>query len=281
MKTFYPIAALMLLSVHAQSSVIGAWTQDELGGDLIDSAGGHAPATISPFGAVDYGQPGVPNGLYGSILVSGAFGTSIGYGPNLSDDFFVSGFDNFNAAMSIDRTGAFTIMSWIKPQAPDISGRAYRPFSTGGGTGADGGWGFALRFGDLAGTATTVRLTSYAVADNDSDPFSVTFGEWIHIAATYNNGAIDYFLNGIQLGGSDNSLFNNEGPNARATIGARFGGNDFDQTNGLLDGIRIYDEVLTATQIQEAAVTSVVPEPSSLALLLLGGMSFARRRRSV
>ena len=279
MRLFYPTAALLLVSIPMQAALIGSWNQDELFGDVIDSTGGHAPGILSPLGAVDYGQPGVPNGLYGPIVVAGAAGTSIGYGPNLSDDFFISGTDTFNPAMNIDRTGALTIMSWIKPLPPDINGRAYRPLSTGGGAGADGGWGFALRFADTAGTATSVRFTTYAVADNDSDTFPVVFGEWIHIAATYNNGAINYFLNGVQLGGSDTSFFNNEGPAARVTIGARAGGNDFDQTNGFLDGIRIYDQVLTAAQIQEAAVASVVPEPSSVGLALLGVACVVRRRR--
>jgi hypothetical protein len=279
MRLFCPTAALVLLCAPIQAAVVGFWAQDEISGNLIDSTGGHAPATISPLGVVDYGQPGVPNGSYGSILVTGAAGTSIRYGPNASDDFFLVGSDNNNPAMNIDRTGALTIMAWINPNAPDVAGRTYRPFSTGGGAGTDAGWGFGLRLNDIAGTNCTVRFTGYAVADNDSDPFAITFGQWIHIAATYNNGAIIYFLNGVQLGGSDTSLFNNDGPNARATIGARLGGNDVDQTNGLLDGVRIYNEVLTPTQIQEAAVASVVPEPATCGLMLLGGASLLRRRR--
>jgi len=276
----YTFLPLLLLSLPASAALIGSWNHDELSGNLIDSTGGHAPAALSPLGAVDYAQPGVPDGTYGAITVAGATGTSIGYGPNLSDDFFVSGADNLNPVLNIDRTGALTVMSWINPQAPDINGRAYRPISTGSGAGVDRGWGFALRFGNTAGTATTVRFTNYGVLDNDSDPFAVNFGEWIHIAATYNNGVINYFFNGILLGGSDNSLFGNETANARLTLGARFGGNDFDQSNGLLDGVRVYDEVLSDAQIQAAAVASVVPEPSALGLVILGAAALARRRKA-
>ena len=269
--------ALLLMCLPSQAALIASWNQDELSGDIVDSTGGHAAGVAS--GAVNYGQPGVPNGTYGAIVVSNAGGTSIGYGPNVSDSFFVSGADNNNPVMNIDRTGSFTVMSWINPQAPDVAGRAYRPVSTGSGNGVDRGWGFALRFGDTAGTATSVRLTTYGVADNDSLTFPVVFGEWIHIAATYNNGAIDYYLNGTQLGGSDVSLFGNDGAAARLTIGARLGGNDFDQTNGLLDGIQIYDQVLNASQIQAAAVASLVPEPSSFALAGFLSAALLRRRR--
>jgi hypothetical protein len=263
----------------SRGALIGSWNQDEAFGDLIDGTGGHAPATIAPAGVVDYLQPGVPNGLYGGILVSGAAGTSIGYGPSVSDDFFISGTSNINPLMNIDRTGAFTVMSWINPAAVDIALRTYRPISTGGGAGSDGGWGFGLRINDLGGTNVTVRLTSYAVADNDSDPFAISFGQWIHIAATYNNGAINYFLNGLALGGSDTSLFNNDGANARLTIGARLGGNDVDQMSGRLDGVRVYNEVLSETQIREAAALSVVPEPATAGLMMLGAGILARRRR--
>jgi hypothetical protein len=93
------------------------------------------------------------------------------------------------------------------------------------------------------------------------------------MAATYNNGAINYFLNGVALGGSDTSLFGNESVNGRLVIGGRFGGNDVDQANGLLDGIRVYDELFSATQIQEAAVLSV-PEPSTFILGAVGAFCF-------
>jgi hypothetical protein len=48
--------------------------------------------------------------------------------------------------------------------------------------------------------------------------------------------------------------------------------------NGWLDDFRIYDSVLTPTQV-EAIRTSVVPEPTMGGLICLGGMVFLRRRR--
>jgi hypothetical protein len=53
--------------------------------------------------------------------------------------------------------------------------------------------------------------------------------------------------------------------------------------NGLLDGIRVYNTVLTQTEIQQAAVASVsaVPEPATGLGLLCAGtlLGWIRRRR--
>ncbi|HEX2751353.1 MAG TPA: LamG domain-containing protein [Verrucomicrobiales bacterium] len=272
-------SALLVFTVPAHAALIASWDQNESSGNLIDSTGGH-PAAV-PVGTNAYSQPGVPNGTYGSIVVAGATGTSIGYGPSIVDSFFTSGSDNNNPVMNIPNTGSFTVMSWINPTAGDIAGRSYRPLSTGSAGGADRGWGVALRLGNADGTNATIRFTSYGLADNDSDPFTAVIGSWVHIAATYNNGAINYYLNGNLLTGGDTSVFGDEGVAARLTIGGRLGGNDADQVSGRLDGVRVYNEVLTAAQIQAAALASVsaVPEPSSLALAAAAATGLLRRRR--
>ena len=286
MKYSFLSAVFALAAVPAQAALIASWSQNELSGNLIDETGNHPQGVLVSGGAVDYGQPGVPSGTYGAINLASTTGTSIGYGPNASDDYFIVGSDNNNPVMNIPRTGAFTVMAWINPNAPDIA-RTYRPISSGSSTGADRGWGLGLRLNDTAGTSAAIRFTTYGVADNDSNIFSVNFGQWVHIAATYNNGAIDYYLNGTLLGGSDVSLFGDEGVNSRLTIGGRLGnlaggtgGNDADQVNGFLDGVRVYDSVLSATDIQNAAVASLVPEPTVTVSLagLLAGLVLRRRR---
>lgn len=266
-----------LSSLPLQAAVIANWAMDDLNSALLDSTGNHPVGTV--VGSVVQGQPGVPNGTYGAITVTGAAGLSTYFGPNASDSYFTIGDSNINPVLNIDRTASMTVMSWIAPLAPDVVGRAYRPVSSGSFNGVDRGWGFALRFGDTLGANTTVRLTTYGVADNDSTPFAVNFGEWIHIAATYNNGAINYYLNGDLLGGADTSLFGNELAAGRLTIGARTGGNDFDQTNGFLDGVRVYNEVLSPESIRAAAVASVVPEPSIGLLVGIAGIAFLSLRR--
>jgi hypothetical protein len=123
-------------------------------------------------------------------------------------------------------------------------------------------------------------MTTYGVADNDSDPVNgLSIDTWYHIAATYGSGAINYYLNGDLLGGADNSLFNNDSANARLNVGARLNG--LDQSNAAFDGIRVYDAVLDADSIRSAAVASVtVPEPATGFLGSLGlAFVLGRRRR--
>jgi len=268
------VLALAAPSVQAQ---IGVWNQDETAGNLIDATGGHPPGV--PTGSPVYGQPGVPSGTYGSLVVTAPLGTSIEYGPSTSDEFFTIGTNNNNPALNLDRTGAFTIMGWLNPATPTLAASTYRFFSTGSGAGADRGWAIGLRLNGMTGANSAIRFTTYGIADNDSSAFNVNFGQWQHIAATYNNGVINYFLNGNALD-SDTSLFGNELAAARLVIGGRLGGSDTDQANGLLDGIRLYNGVLSLPEIQQAAVASVsIPEPSSFVLAALAGIALAWRRR--
>jgi len=267
----------VLGSLPTQAALIGSWAHDEVSGNLIDSTANHPAGT--PTGSPTYGRPGVLNGTYGAITVVNAAGTSIEYGPSAVDKFFNVGTDNNNPVMNLDATGAFTVMGWINPFAPTAPS-TYRIVSTGSAAGIDRGWGFGLRAVNADGTGSSLRFTTYGIADNDSSLFPVSFGNWLHMAATYNNGSINYFLNGVALD-SDTSVFGNESINGRLIIGGRLGGNDVDQANGLLDGIQVYNEILSAAQIQNAAAGIVsVPEPSTLFLGVVGTVClFLGKRR--
>lgn len=268
---------LSALPLHAD--LIGSWSQDETSGDLIDSTGNHAPGVAT--GAPSYGQAGVANGTYGAITVENAAGTSIGYGPSTEDEFFVIGADNNSPVMNLDASGSFTVMGWVNPMAP-AAASTYRFLSTGSAAGADRGWGFGLRLPGSDGVGSSLRFTTYGIADNDSALFNVTFGDWLHIAATYDAGLITYYLNGIALD-SDTSVFGNESANGRLVIGGRLGANDVDQMNGLVDGVQVYSGALDAAQIQTAAAMSVsVPEPSTIFIGVAGaaGLFLARRRKN-
>ena len=99
-------------------------------------------------------------------------------------------------------------------------------------------------------------------------------GDWHHIAVTFSSGDHDLYIDGERVGGSATTGT----IDARSTelgIGAWIGdGASFSRS--ALDDLRIYDNVLTQSDIQ-----ALIPEPAGLGLLALGGLGlFARRRRA-
>jgi len=271
---------MTLAASPANAALVANWGLDDLTGPIFDSTGNHVDGL--PTGSPSHGMPGVQNGIYGAISINNAAGTSIEFGPTAVDEFFTIGTDNLNPVMNLGATGSFTAMGWMKPYPLGSTvQRNYRILSTGSAAGVDRGWGLSLRMNLTDGTNTSIRFTGFGIADNDSSAFNLDFQNWIHIAVTYNSGLITYFLNGNMLD-SDVRAFENESANGRLVVGSRLGGNDADQMNGLLDGIRVYDQILTAEEIQQAAVESVsaVPEPTVALLGLAGIVPCFRRRRA-
>jgi hypothetical protein len=273
---------LLLANGSAQGTLLASWRQDEPDGNLHDETGQNPEA--APFGTPTYGNPGVPNGIYGSIVVSNAFGSSVGYGPSATDASFIVGSDNNNPVMNIEPTGQLTVMGWIQPGIPtQATSFTYRLISTGSSAGGDFGWAFGLRF-TIAGDTTIpfVRFTNYGVIDKDSPAINVVFGEWMHIAATYDSGQTSLYLNGEFLSThADTRVFGNDSPNNRQVIGGRLGGSNNEQASGLLDGIRVYDSVLTIDEIRFAAAEAVsaIPEPTTVLLAFLGMPALLRKKR--
>ena len=107
------LAAASLSAPFTNAAIIANWKHDETTGQLIDSTGNH-PDGVST-GVPTYLMPGVPNGTYGAINVTSAFGTSLEYGPTATDEFFTVGLNNDNPVLNLDNTEAFTIMAWINP----------------------------------------------------------------------------------------------------------------------------------------------------------------------
>ncbi|HET6410218.1 MAG TPA: LamG domain-containing protein [Chthoniobacteraceae bacterium] len=267
----------------ASASLVGWWKQDDLGGNNIVDSTGQNPEAV-PLGTPVYATEGVPNGMYGAISVTSAVGTSIGYGPSTIDAQFITGIDNNNPVMNIDQTAQLTVMGWLRPATPELTtSHTYRMISTGSGAGGDFGWGLGLRLTSTGGILVPfARFTAYGVIDKDmAIPNGIVYEQWIHLAATYDNGVTSLYLNGEFLGTHlDLRLFGNDSANNRLVIGGRLGGSNNEQTNGLIDGLRVYDSVLTADEIRTAAVESVsVPEPSTGILGLLGISSLGVRRR--
>src|SRR5262245_56230342 len=141
-KTLF--AVMTLAASPANAAMVANWGLDDLTGSIVDSTGNHVDGL--PTGFPTHGMPGVQNGLYGAISITDAVGTSIEFGPTVTDEYFTIGTDNNNPVMNLDTTGSFTVMGWMNPY-PLVSATArnYKVLSTGSAGGSDRGWGFSLR----------------------------------------------------------------------------------------------------------------------------------------
>lgn len=284
MKVFSTAVIAALLTVSAPAAhLIGSYPLDEISGNIVDETGLNPNGELT--GTANYRQPGVPNGTYGSMVVTNASGTSVGFGPSTQDTLFIAGTTNTNPILDLAATGSFTSMGWINPAAAVLTTQyTSRLFATGTAAGLDRGWSMGLAYNPATAPTWTVRFTAFGVADKDSTRFSLNTGEWYHIATTYDNGTTSLFLNGELLNTHANTArFGDELALGRLVIGGRLGGNDRDQANGLLDGLRVYNRVLTVGELREAAVlsVSVIPEPAVALLGLLTAPLLFRRKRNL
>lgn len=170
----------------------------------------------------------------------------------------------------------FTIATWYKGTDAD-GGYFYDEDSTGRRIVTSG-----VNNGNKAGFYDG----SFSASSVDTSAFSDD--EWHHLAYVFDNTAGTYtvYLDGVAAAPVSDGGFGNlfKGGINQAFFGER---PTVDRLNavwfGLFDDTAVWDEALTSQQISNAIANGAtgynIPEPGSLALLGLGGLLIARRRR--
>jgi len=155
----------------------------------------------------------------------------------------------------LDITGDMTIECWIKPESSPSSAILVSKYGV-------SSYSFKLW---QTSTSIALTLTSDGAGVNSSFiSHSITVGVWQHIAVTYkaSSGLVTLYINSTSTGTATNtktSIFNSS---ADFEIGSnRSGNNTYD---GLIDEVRIWDDVRTATEIADNYQTELVGDEANL-----------------
>ena len=253
-KTLFTLAGLALVSGSASAALVGHWE--------FDNAGNVGEATLSDNLLTNGDAAYSASGKIGGALALDGSGDFLALSGGALPTGLPTGASSYTIAAFIQTTS--NSRQGIAGWGNYGSGGQVNAFRTttvneaGIGNNATGGilnYGWGADYGQGAGGTA---------------PGDIYNGDWNHVAVTYDGTTKRLYFNGVELGSGGGPFALNVAA-ANFRIGSTNGGEFF---NGLIDDVRVYDNALTQSE-----VTALVPEPGSLALLGLGGLLGARRRR--
>lgn len=250
--------------VPSPAALIGRYKMDATTGIQIDSSGASpsADAFQQTIGSTNhlYAQPGVPAGTYGSIVLpAGMIPTSAGFGSSVAtastDHWLASTTASSGTVTAPARYNSllnnFTVMGWIKPN----TAKTQRVFSTQASSVTNHMWGFGMTSG------LKLRYTDYSQYDSDTTAAPIVLNTWQHVAVTKSTSGISFYHNGnlIQTDTTSTRLGNITAAPDAATNWRLLNGPNNEIFLGLAAEIRVYDNVLSQTEIQVAAGHQLTP----------------------
>ncbi|MCP5537847.1 MAG: LamG domain-containing protein [Akkermansiaceae bacterium] len=274
MLASFAVSALTIAGAHGAATTLAYWDFDTGVGNIEDSVGGIATTAVNSPDISTHATYGASGGSGGNSLNLVISGT--GY---LSGDVFGAG-----SSSALDfGTGNFSVSYWVYDDSSDLDDRAVRIFDMMDGTLA----GFQI----LGSTAPglNMRVEGSSGSEIIINEGTYTRDKWEHVVVTMDrSGNASVYIDGALSGFTTDitSLSGNVNPTRDITIGVNtIGGTAGGTQSGGIDDLAFYSGILDSTQIAALAAGTalpsayVVPEPSSAALLGLGGLALVLRRR--
>ncbi len=241
------------------------------------AAGGAPLLNITGSGAARGGSGSGVTGAASDLAFDNTLGTGL-FGGGRAEH--AADFD------PIDNLSAFTLTGWYRlPTGAEKLGRQaslIENINYQASSGTQGGFGLT---GSAVADSGGLRLRVNEVSGVESDAGTYSeVGQWVNFAVTYDGSTVNFYkgLTNQAVSLVDTAAYAQgavAGENEKLILGVSQGGSSltFNNYAGLLDNVAIYGSVLTGAQL-EALRVSVVPEPTSLAVIGLSTLALRRRR---
>jgi hypothetical protein len=245
------LAMALFLSTSSEAGVIGLWRFD---GNTNDTSGKANHGSLMNGASL---SSDVPSVLAGGQSLSLAGGNQHVLVPHNS---------------SLDITSSITISAWVKPVGNvGWDGVLAKNPSDGSVNNHAGNYELRIENGNRRPHFLYQRGgmndTAFALAPTAV----VAEGTWSHLAITAQaGGMVNFYLNGTFAEALPvEATFGVPNTNP-LYIGSR--ADLFTTFNGFIDDVAVFDEVLTAGQIQQLANGVIIPEPAAIVSLLMGAL---------